>query len=112
MPATGEEDQWYKWVREFIYDSKRILTLRNQLPLLQWAHQYGYECAERKEGIQITLWEIDTDRADHRSYYADRHLDRTRKFVETALEAADATHLQQETDDGKRAFGDRLRKNA
>ncbi len=112
MPATGEADQWYKWAREFIYHSKRILTLRNQLPLLRWAHQYGYECAERKEGIQITLEEIDLDRADYRSYYANRHLDRTRKFVETALEEADATHLRQETDDGKRAFGDRLRKNA
>lgn len=37
MPDTGEEGQWYQWVREFIYDSKSILTFRNQLPLLKWA---------------------------------------------------------------------------
>lgn len=109
MPETGEEGQWYQWVREFIYDSKRILTLRNQLPLLKWAHQYGYERAERKEGIQINLVEIDVDRTDHRSYYTNRHLDRSREFVETALYEAGATHLQGETDDGKRAFVDRLR---
>lgn len=109
MPDTGEEGQWYRWAREYIYDSKRILTLRNQLPLLRWAQQYGYERVERKEGIQINLMEIDLDRDDHLNYYTDRHLDRTREFVETALEEADATHLLRETDDGKRAFVDRLR---
>lgn len=109
MPDTGEEGQWYQWAREFIYDSKRILTLRNQLPLLEWAQQYGYKRAERKEGIQINLAEIDLDRDDYRSYYTDRHLDRTREFVETALKEADTTHLLRETDDGKRAFADRLR---
>ncbi|QSG09486.1 hypothetical protein [Halapricum desulfuricans] len=109
MPDTGEEGRWYQWVREFIYDSKRILTLRNQLPLLKWAHQYGYERVERKEGIQIDLAEINVNRTDHRSYYTNRHLDRSCEFVETALNEADATHLQGETDDGKRAFVDRLR---
>lgn len=109
MPDTGEEGQWYRWAREYIYDSKRILTLRNQLPLLRWAQQYGYERVERKERIQINLIEIDLDRDDHLNYYTDRHLDRTREFVETALEEADATHLLRETDDGKRAFVDRLR---
>jgi len=109
MPDTGEEGQWYQWVREYIYDSKRILTLRNQLPLLKWAQRYGYDRAERKEGIQVDLTEIELDRDNHRSYYTDRHLDRTREFVETALEEAGATHLREKTDDGKRAFVDRLR---
>lgn len=109
MPDTGEEGQWYQWAREYIYDSKRILTLRNQLPLLKWARNYGYERAERKEGIQIDLTEIDLDRDGYRSYYTDRHLDRSREFVETALEEADATHLLRETDDGKRTLVDRLR---
>lgn len=109
MPDTGEEGQWYQWVREFIYDSKRILTLRNQFPLLKWAKQYGYERVERKEGIQINLAEIDVDRTDYRGYYTNRHLDRAREFVETVLCEANATHLQRVTDDGKRAFVDRLR---
>lgn len=109
MPDTGEEGQWYQWVREFIYDSKRCLTLRNQLPLLKWAQQYGYEHAERKEGIRIDLMQIDLDRDDYRSHYTQRHLDRSREFVKTVLEETDTTHLLDEGDDGKRAFVDRLR---
>lgn len=109
MPDTGEEGLWYQWAKEYIYDSKRLLTLRTKLPLLYWADQYGYEAAERKEGFQIDFDEVDLDRDDYRSYYTDRHLARTREFVETVLEEADTTHLREKTDDGKRAFVDRLR---
>lgn len=109
MPETGDEGKWYRWAREYIYDSKRLLTLRNQLPLLYWADEYGYEAVERKEGFQIDLDEIDLDRDDYRSYYTDRHLARSSEFVKTALTEAEATHLRQKTDDGKRAFVDRLR---
>lgn len=109
MPDTGEEGQWYEWAREYIYDSKRILTLRTQLPLLRWGHRYGYEVAARKEGIEIDLGDVDLEREDYREYYTTRHLDRSRIFVETALDAADAIYLSGETDDGKRAFVDRLR---
>jgi hypothetical protein len=109
MPDTGEEGRWYQWAREYIYDSKRILTLRNQLPLLKWARKYGYEHAERKEGIRVDLTQHDLDRDDYRSYYTQRHLDQSREFVETALTEADATQLLDQRDDGKRAFVDRLR---
>ncbi|MXR43216.1 hypothetical protein GRX01_17990 [Halobaculum sp. WSA2] len=109
MPDTGEEGRWYQWAREFIYDSKQVLTLRNQLPLLRWAREYGYEHAERKEGIRIDLTEVDVERDDYRNYYAQRHLSRSRRFVETVLTEADATHLLNKRDDGKRAFVDRLR---
>jgi len=109
MPDTGEEGRWYQWAREFIYDSKRLLTLRNQLPLLKWAREYGYEHAERKEGIRIDLTEIDVGRDDYRNYYAQRHRSRSRRFVETVLTEADATHLLNKRDDGKQTFVDRLR---
>jgi hypothetical protein len=109
MPDTGEEGRWYQWAREFIYDSKRLLTLRNQFPLLKWAQEYGYEHAERKEGIRIDFTKFDLDRDDYRSHYTQRHLDRSREFVESVLNEANATHLLDDRDDGKRAFVDRLR---
>lgn len=111
MPETGEEGEWYEWAREYIYDSKRILTLRNQLPLLYRAHEYGYDVVERKEGIRIDLTDLDLERDDYRSHYTNRHLDRSREFVDTVLDEAEATQLEGIMDDGKRAFADRLRAN-
>jgi len=42
----GEEGEWYDWAKDFIYDLKRLLTLRNQFPILAYAHGFGYtHCA-------------------------------------------------------------------
>ncbi|MGQ3330913.1 hypothetical protein [Halorubrum sp. FL23] len=108
MPDTGEEGGWYDWIAGFIYDSKRILTLRNHLALFRWAKHYGYGAVERKEGIVISFDDIDLDRRDHHEYYTQRHQERTREFVRRVLEEADVTHLREVTDDGRRAFIDRL----
>lgn len=64
LPATGEDGQWYDWIKEYIYDSKRLLTLRTNLQLLYWARQYGFVAAERKEGIRIELSSVDLERSD------------------------------------------------
>lgn len=109
MPDTGEDDRWYDWVRDYIHDSKRLLTLRNYYPVLQWAARYGYDAVERKEGIRIEFETLNFDRDDYRDYHTDRHLDRSRRFVNTVLEETQTTHLREKIDDGKRAFGDRLR---
>ena len=93
-----------------MYGSKRLLTLRNNHRLLYWAHQYGYEAIERKEGIRIELSTVDLERSNPWDYYADRHLALTRKFVvSTVLGQVDAQQLRERTDDGKRVFADRLR---
>ncbi|MFC6764184.1 hypothetical protein [Natrinema soli] len=109
MPDTGEEDVWYPWAKGYIYDSKRILTLRNHFLKFKHANGFGYEAAERKEGILIEFGDLDFSRSDYHTHYTARHLKRTREFVVTVLEEADATHLREENDDGKRAFIDRLR---
>jgi prophage maintenance system killer protein len=70
MPDTGEEGRWYSWAVEYIHDSKRILTLRRNLPLFCWAKKYGYEAVERKEGIRISFRDIDFDIDDPYSYYS------------------------------------------
>lgn len=40
----------------------RYLTLRNQLPLLKWVQEYGYEQSERKKRVWIDPTRIDVDR--------------------------------------------------
>lgn len=109
MPDTGEEGRWFNWARDYIYDSKRLLTLRNKYRLLYWARHYGFEVVERKEGITIDLTTLDLDRDDFRAHYTDQHLARSRVFVVTVLEEAGARHLSDKMDDGKRVFADRLR---
>jgi len=109
IPDTGEDGRWFDWARDYIYDSKRLLTLRNKYRLLYWARHYGFEMVERKEGIQIDLTTLDLERDDFRAQYTDQHLARSCTFVDTVLEEAGATHLREKMDDGKRAFADRLR---
>lgn len=109
MPETGEEGEWYPWIEDFIYGSKILLTLRRRLPLFRWAHRYGYGAVERKEGLVIRFENVNLQRQDHYDYYTERHLTHSRAFVDRLLEEADASHLQNETDDGKSAFIDRLR---
>lgn len=108
MPNTGEEGEWYDWIAHYIFDSKRILTLRNHLALFRWAERYGYGAVERKEGVVILFDDIDLERQDHHEYYTQRHLERTQEFVDGLLEEVDAAHLRHVTDDGRRAFIDRL----
>lgn len=109
MPDTGVEDEWFAWARGYILDSKRLLTLRRNVPLFRVAQELGYEAVERKEGITIPLNDSDLGQEDPHSYYTDHHLERSRDFVEMLLEEADATHLEQEMDQGKRTFTERLR---
>jgi len=104
MPDTGEEGEWYQWAEAFILDSKRLLTLRRKSQVFQYAAAVGYEAVRRKEGITI-----DFDRSDPFGHYTREHLERTREFVDTLLEEADAVHLHERVDDGKRVFVERLR---
>lgn len=109
MPDTGEEGEWYPWVVEFIHDSKRLLTLRRKLAVFRCAADVGFRTVRRKEGISIDVTTVDLERENAFEYYSERHLERSREFVANLLEQADATALQDERDDGKQAFVDRLR---
>lgn len=108
LPDTGVDGEWFAWARDYIYASKRLLTLRRNLYVFGYAADIGYERVRRKEGIEIGLIDIDFETATPESY-ARKHRNRTREFVDTLLTEAGATHLQGEIDDRKRAFVDRLR---
>lgn len=108
MPDTGIDGEWYTWARDYIHDSKRLLTLRNRLALFQYAVPLGYDTVERKEGLRIDLAEIDFGETDSATFER-QHRQRTREFVRTLLDEAGATHLEDVEDDGKEAFVARLR---
>lgn len=109
MPDPGEEGEWYPWAADFVHASKRLLTLRRDVPKFRYAAAIGYELVQRKEGITIDLDDVDLDHDDHRNYYREQHCQRAREFVDVLLEHADAETLQSVTDDGKEAFVARLR---
>lgn len=109
MPDPGEEGEWYAWTVDFIHTSKRLLTLRHEVPKFQYVAELGYDIVRRKEGITIDLAGVDLERRDYRAYYTDQHQQRAREFVDTLIAHADAADLQQHTDDGKEAFVARLR---
>lgn len=109
MPETGEQGQWYTWIREFIYESKKLLTLRRKTPILRYASEMGFDAIERKEGVQIFLDDYDLNRSDYQEYYANQHRQRTEAFVNALLNKANAEELFEQKDDGKEQFLRRLR---
>ncbi|MFC5279388.1 hypothetical protein ACFPM1_11575 [Halorubrum rubrum] len=109
MPDTGEDQSWYPWASDFIFDSKRLLTLRRKLSLLKYAHKCGYDKVRRKDGAEIDLTEVDFDRNNHRAYYKRRHLERSRDFIDLLLERTGHSHLAEMDDKGKQVFIDRLK---
>lgn len=108
IPKTGNYERWEGWVQEYITDSKRLLTLRQKTPLFRYAHKYGYDIVERKEGIQILLNNYDLKRDDHFDYYSRQHVICSTEFVETVLEQTGREDLNHQSDDGKTAFLTRL----
>jgi len=109
MPDTGEDQSWYPWAADYVFDSKRLFTLRRKLRLLQRARECGYESARRKDGAEINLTEIDFSRGGYTSYYGTKHKERTQEFIKRLLAKTGHQHLQSETDKGKNVFIDRLK---
>ncbi|RRJ34049.1 hypothetical protein [Halocatena pleomorpha] len=110
LPKTGVDDEWHDWAEDYILSSKRHLTLRRKAGLLRYAHSLGVDAVQRKEGIIINLnSELENlQRPDAFQYYTQQHRNATQPFVDHLLERSDATHLRNITDDGKRAFLDRI----
>lgn len=108
LPDTGEDQSWYPWASDYIYDSKRLLSLRRKSPLLKRAKECGYDRVRRKDGAEFDLDEHNLQRDDYVAYYADRHQQRTREFIEVVLKRTQMEHLKHQQDKGKSVFIDRL----
>lgn len=109
MPDTGKDQSWYPWASDFIFDSKRILTLRRKLRLLQRARECGYDRVRRKDGAEIDLHEINFNRQNYTRHYRREHMNRSEEFVKLLLERTESEHLKETQDEGKGVFIDRLK---
>jgi prophage maintenance system killer protein len=109
MPDTGEDQSWYQWAADYVFDSKRLITLRRKFRLLQRARECGYDSARRKDGAEIDLTAIDFSRDDQSSYYATKHNERTQEFIDRLLAKTGHEELQSTPDKGKSVFIDRLK---
>lgn len=109
MPDTGEDQSWYPWASDFVFSSKRLLTLRRKLPLLKHIHECGYDSVRRKDGAEIDLTEVDFNRSNPRKHYTQKHLVRSQEFIDLLLERTGFTHLEDVRDKGKSVFIDRLK---
>ncbi|SFR97210.1 hypothetical protein SAMN05216559_1810 [Halomicrobium zhouii] len=76
MPSTTtEEYEWRAWVRPYILESKRILTVRRHNLYFNTLAELGCEVVRRKHDIDIPLTEYDLDMHHHEAWtvYAQMH---------------------------------------
>lgn len=97
MPATAtEEYDWEGWVNEYIEDSKRLITLRRNVPRFRYLNDAGCNVVERKDGLRIHLPEYDLsfNHWEALDEYGERHRERSIEFVENVLRQAGTVELR------------------
>lgn len=108
VPQTNVGDEWSDWTNEFIVDSKKLLTVRRNASGFRHLAERGATILERKGGVEIHLDNFEISTADPWSHFRQKHESRSSDFVMRYIKRADADELLKQTDDGKRAFADRL----
>lgn len=113
IPDTGEQGAWYEWARPYIYDSKRLLTVRRSAHVFRYARTFGVDVVRRKNDIDIDLSEFDLTVDNPLIHFATEHEQRSIDFVETVLTQADADAelFKSTTDPGMEAFVEALRQS-
>lgn len=111
MPATATEDyDWEGWVNEYIEDSKRLITLRRNVPRFRYLHNAGCNVVERKDGLRIHLPEYDLsyNHWEALDEYGEQHTERSITFVENVLRQAGTTELRHGQPLSRNEFAERL----
>lgn len=111
VPDTGEQGTWYEWARPYIYNSKRLLTVRRKAHVFRYAREFGIDIVRRKNDIDIDLSEFDLTVDNPLGHFAVEHERRSTDFVETVLAQTDSDRERfKSTDDsGIKAFAQTLR---
>lgn len=108
VPETNVGDEWSDWTNEFIVDSKKLLTVRRNASGFRQLAERGATVLERKGGVEIHLGNYEISTKDPWSHFRQKHENRSCDFVIGYIKRAEADELLKQTDDGKRAFADRL----
>lgn len=111
MPTTTTEKyDWDGWVNEYIERSKRLLTVRRNVPRFNYLADAGCTVVERKDGLRIHLKEYDLSlrHRDALNAYADRHTQASVEFVREVLQKAGTPELRNGAPLSKQAFADQL----
>ena len=105
MPTTGITGEWFDWAQEYVYSSKKIMTLARKCGLLRWLRDYGYECVTRDGDNQIIFDEYDLDRRDYLDHYSNGlHLEESIAFVHGHLDRTNSPELFRTNDNGLEWF--------
>lgn len=111
MPATATEDyDWEGWVNEYIENSKKLLTVRRNVPRFGYLYDAGCTVVERKDGLRIHLEEYDLSMGHWSAMetYAEEHKELSVEFARRILERAGTWELRQGDPLSKEEFANRL----
>mgnify|MGYP006285521845 CR=1 FL=1 len=113
MPTTSTDNyDWKNWVDEYIVNSKRLLTVRRNVPRFQYLREFGCTTVERKGGIRIELsnYDLSLGHWDAMDHYADAHYDLSIDFAHEVLEKAGTLELRNGDPLSKEKFARELQK--
>lgn len=109
---TGPETyNWREWVNEYINESKRILTIRQNNIWFKYLRKYGATKIERKHQVMIELdrYELDMYPHEAKEVYAEKHQGLWRDFVKTAIEQSGYPELKHKSGLSKASFAKKIR---
>lgn len=109
MPRTGVTGEWSDWARDYVYKSKRIMTLARKTGLLRTLQDYSFDEVVRDGDNVIEFEDHDLTRSNYTDYYKyEVHLDESIGFVHGVLDRTDNPHLLNMEDEGRDTFIERL----
>lgn len=113
MPATAtKEYDWEGWVNEYIKNSKKLLTIRRNVPRFSYLYDAGCTVVERKDGLRIHLGEYDLSMGHWSAMetYAEEHKELSVEFAQNILERAGTLELRQGDPLSKKEFANQLQR--
>lgn len=109
MPNTGVTGGWFDWAEEFVYQSKRLMTLARKCGLLRNLSTYGCNAVVR-DGDNVLLFEDYDLQVDNYfdTYANEKHLESSVGFVHGVLDRTNNYELIATEDRGLAEFIQKL----